>query len=351
MSVWTTPISWPNGAVTAATMNAEIRDHLNFLKGALDLVTGSTTADTGTATLLRVTRPTTGNAVLEGYVSGDTQPRTQVLAAALSQLAFGPGGSTAPDSAFGRLAAGWVGTTTGTKLYAMDATLATYVFNVQRTTDNEPRLAISAEGDLVWGDGDGATFPTLRLRRPSEGQIEFSQPTMASAGINMRQIANAGGENTHDYYLAGDAVPRIRIQADGTRIGMLVGSGSGVADVELSRPAAGRIVLGTNGTANPAAFRVQAESGQEARLDVLVSGDSAVRGRIVGAASGTGLYFGPGSSGPTKVVGERVTGYTAMTGSGNKATAYDTATVTLAQLAGRVKQLQDDLTTHGLIGT
>lgn len=52
----------------------------------------------------------------------------------------------------------------------------------------------------------------------------------------------------------------------------------------------------------------------------------------------------------TQVVGPRITGYTAMTGTANKATAYDTSTVTLAQLAGRMMQLQADLTTHGLIG-
>ena len=52
----------------------------------------------------------------------------------------------------------------------------------------------------------------------------------------------------------------------------------------------------------------------------------------------------------TQVVGARDTGWTAMTGSPNKATAYDTSTVTLPQLAGRVAQLQASLTTHGLIG-
>jgi hypothetical protein len=51
-----------------------------------------------------------------------------------------------------------------------------------------------------------------------------------------------------------------------------------------------------------------------------------------------------------QILRRRITGYTAMTGAGDKATAYDTAAVTLAQLAGRVKQLQDDLTTHGMIG-
>ncbi len=44
------------------------------------------------------------------------------------------------------------------------------------------------------------------------------------------------------------------------------------------------------------------------------------------------------------------TGYTAMTGTPDKATAYGTGTVTLAQLAGRVAQLQADLTSHGIIG-
>jgi hypothetical protein len=54
--------------------------------------------------------------------------------------------------------------------------------------------------------------------------------------------------------------------------------------------------------------------------------------------------------GSSQVIAARVTGYTAMTGSLDKATAYATSTVTLPQLAGRVAQLQADLTTHGLIG-
>lgn len=55
--------------------------------------------------------------------------------------------------------------------------------------------------------------------------------------------------------------------------------------------------------------------------------------------------------GANQVVSARITGYSAMTGTPNKATVYDTATVTLAQLAGRVMQLQADLTTHGMIGS
>lgn len=52
-----------------------------------------------------------------------------------------------------------------------------------------------------------------------------------------------------------------------------------------------------------------------------------------------------------QVVGQRSTGWGAMTGSANQATIYDTSTITLSQLAGRVMALQAALTTHGLIGT
>ena len=52
----------------------------------------------------------------------------------------------------------------------------------------------------------------------------------------------------------------------------------------------------------------------------------------------------------TQVVTTRQTGYTAMTGTADRGTAYATSTITLQQLAERVKALQDDLTTHGLIG-
>lgn len=52
----------------------------------------------------------------------------------------------------------------------------------------------------------------------------------------------------------------------------------------------------------------------------------------------------------TQVVGARNTGWTAMTGTTDKSAALATSTVTLAQLAARVKTLQDTLTTHGLVG-
>lgn len=52
----------------------------------------------------------------------------------------------------------------------------------------------------------------------------------------------------------------------------------------------------------------------------------------------------------SQVVGQRSTGWGAMTGTLDNATAFNTASVTLAQLASRVAALQNAFTVHGLIG-
>ena len=80
-----------------------------------------------------------------------------------------------------------------------------------------------------------------------------------------------------------------------------------------------------------------------------------------GGVSGTSLaaIAGPSTSTLTptelqiltvRVVGARVTGWAAATGTATR-TTFDTATVTLPLLAQRVKALIDDLIAHGLIGT
>jgi hypothetical protein len=92
------------------------------------------------------------------------------------------------------------------------------------------------------------------------------------------------------------------------------------------------------------------DSGGNAVIDV---NGASTNGNLILTPKGTGVVStgvnGYAISG-TKVVGARDTGWTAMTGTANEATVYDTATVTTAQLAGRVMALQAALTTHGLIG-
>jgi len=92
------------------------------------------------------------------------------------------------------------------------------------------------------------------------------------------------------------------------------------------------------------------DSGGNALIEV---NGASTNGNLILAPKNTGVVStgvnGYAISG-IKVVGARDTGWSAMTGSSDKATVYATGSVTLAQLAGRVMALQAALTTHGLIG-
>lgn len=71
----------------------------------------------------------------------------------------------------------------------------------------------------------------------------------------------------------------------------------------------------------------------------------ATRVGITGSVDATGVY----KIGGTQVLGARKTGWTAATGTATRST-FATSTVTLSQLAERVKALIDDLVSHGVIG-
>lgn len=66
---------------------------------------------------------------------------------------------------------------------------------------------------------------------------------------------------------------------------------------------------------------------------------------VVGNINLSGVY----KVGGTQVLGTRKTGWTAPTGTATRS-AFATSTVTLSQLAERVKALIDDMTSHGAIG-
>lgn len=79
-----------------------------------------------------------------------------------------------------------------------------------------------------------------------------------------------------------------------------------------------------------------------------------VRENITSGIAGASIVNSPiiGNMGSSVVnYGTTETGWTAMTGTGDKATAYATSTVTLAQLAGRVKQMQDALMAMKILST
>lgn len=85
-------------------------------------------------------------------------------------------------------------------------------------------------------------------------------------------------------------------------------------------------------------------------LIVVCPGDGNGGIRISDANGLACLYISNAGGTSSRVLTRRRTGYTnAMTGTADRATSYATSTITLPQLAERVKALQDDLTLHGLI--
>jgi hypothetical protein len=103
-----------------------------------------------------------------------------------------------------------------------------------------------------------------------------------------------------------------------------------------SSPAAARANLGLGSMATQSSGAVSITGGAAIGLATL---------GVTGNADVGGAYRVDG----VKVVGNRVAGWGAATGTGSRA-AFDTATVTTAQLAQRLKALLDDLAVHGLIG-
>ena len=130
-------------------------------------------------------------------------------------------------------------------------------------------------------------------------------------------------------------------------------SASSVADILLQGNSAYGILL--NGTYTNAAIRLV--SGQSIDWELTGAIKSYLGASNIWTLANAGERFGVivGANpnirlNETQVVGVRATGWTAMTGTTDKASAFATSTVTLVQLAGRVMALQAALTLHGLIG-
>jgi hypothetical protein len=89
-------------------MNTEVRDHNVYLKGALDLITGGTTADTGTATRLDIIAATTSSVAFQAKV-GASDPNYRIVIYANGDIGWGDG-SAAQDTFLARSAAGILST-------------------------------------------------------------------------------------------------------------------------------------------------------------------------------------------------------------------------------------------------
>lgn len=169
MSVRPVPITWPTtGQLTKAQLDANVRDPVNWIYAALDLITETTASDTGNATHIRIYRGAAANAAFSSRVTGDTQNRFGVTAA--GSMDWGPGGGTAPDTSQARTGVGEL-TFASTRLIPNSITPTSttdairipngYIEMVERATD--PAAPANNEA-RIWVKDNGAGKSQLMVR-------------------------------------------------------------------------------------------------------------------------------------------------------------------------------------------
>lgn len=166
----------------------------------------------------------------------------------------------------------------------------------------------------------------------------------AYAGIRLNSRA-AGDKWTHGILVTGANTNALTLASTSTGVGVDL---SGTTNVGISF---------SSGTHTTAAIRLG--RGQKIAWEstsTITSTLAAAASQILFAYSGTTrVAIGVDPAGPgvavndVFVIGPRRTGWAAATGTATR-TAFDTTTVSLSQLAERVKALLDDLLAHGLVG-
>lgn len=223
MSTWTTPTTFANGALTAATMNTEVRNHLNFLKGALDLLTASTTADAGNAMRLGLTLSSDVATALTFTVLGEGTARFAVDAS--GKHAWGPGAG-AQDITLQRhatLAAVEVTSSTnaGTLYVRTPATGTAQPIKVTTGSDPSTQYRISLGTDSA-GEPEirfrRSTSNEIALRSGSDGRLEF-HPSTGTGATHSRigSVLNDTSTDAHSFFVwaSGDTQPRASLGQNG----------------------------------------------------------------------------------------------------------------------------------------
>lgn len=166
----------------------------------------------------------------------------------------------------------------------------------------------------------------------------------ASAARTTLGLGTAAVKNTGT---SGDAVPVLNGAAATWAAGATFGGDLQINNATYLR---GKIAAGTT-------TRMLGINGSDVcfvgSVDAAVASITFVGSGTFATMTSTGLNLPTGSVfriNNVQLVTSRRTGWTAATGTPTR-TTFDTTTVTLPQLAERVKALIDDLITHGLIGT
>jgi hypothetical protein len=214
----------------------------------------------------------------------------------------------------------------------------------------------SAADRLPYFTGSGtaglATFTAAGRALIDDADVAAQRATLGLGSAALKSVGTSGdavavlnASNTHsgNTLFSGDvrhggAVGQMRFETTGNSVPV----GSAGPGVEIGVPG------GT--TARILAFNRTAIAYSDLTIDAATI-TLRPSGANVAAFSASGLSLaGSYSVSGTKVVGARASGWSAATGTATRG-AFDTASVTTAQLAERVKALIDDLVAHGLIGS
>lgn len=168
----------------------------------------------------------------------------------------------------------------------------------------------------------GFAATNLRFQTPATNHIYVDPNTVTLAGARITTP-----------WRATNTKPSTFARVDGSYLSLLAESAVTVADLR-----------GTELIHNTGGASIASQTGGVVRT---MGGTAYALNNTLAISSGSVV-----SIGGTTVLGARRTGYTnAMTGTADRATLYDTSSITLVQLAQRVKALQDDLIQHGIIGS
>jgi len=239
------------------------------------------------------------------------------------------------------------------------------------TVDGFDMHTIAASHSAIWlADTHKILLDTAGTRAIAYASSSVSYSV---AGVTVFSLSDAGQAGFANAVSATSFVPTFTaVPVDGMYLPAAHTVGIAVNSV-------GKLFIDTNGVgigaATVASVQLQITDATNAQFRLTCTADLRMGASSTGAIFGTysahdlvafrngaevGRFDGAGLNLVTakvfkinsvQVLGARDTGWAAMTGTTNKATVYDTSTVTLAQLAGRVMALQAALTTHGAIGT
>jgi hypothetical protein len=281
LSVWTSPITWVNGAVTASQMNS-LRDNLNHLKGIFTVITAATESDVAGSTLLRGQRGATTDSALQALVTGDSVPRLNILAGGTLQWSTG---AAAADYVLQR---GNVDSVIAMHLTSVTSPGRFLVQALSADTSDEVGIYADANEAVraVLSIGSG-TRPLVHFIR-ADGNVFFESDAafriMArSPGESARLgVEGAAGADSHSLFtwVAGDTQPRasLGLTSGGVPRLALGPGGSTAPDTFMTRSAPGQFFMdGTSmrsegATSTSGAFLVRIAGDVTDRLGILAGG-------------------------------------------------------------------------------